>query len=345
MAHIAVLSQQVRHWTGGRLYCYQIACALCELGHEVHLYVDRDSIPFRRDFDLYRQPQILQKSLGNLGDIPDYDLFIGLPMLGATAACMLGQRYSVPSVVCILDVLPLMRKYRDDRSPALSDWFWEEMLSQIRFANSFLFVLADYNKKPTAEWTGIPEKRIFTVYPAVNDRVIDGVGGERGYQACFVSRLEPHKRFSHAVDAVKPLGLHLHVVTAQAEPGLVDGRDMSDYVTFHRRVSDKVKFQVISNSLFLISASIWEGFGMFIIEALACSTPVVCYSFPTFHEIVDGSEYERYVYFAKYGDRGDLMGQAMRCMRDGYAGVFEPDTRFGMNRMMMKLGGILEEIL
>jgi len=322
-----------------------IACALSELGHEVHLYVDRNVIPFKDDFNLYRRPKVFEKHFGNLSDIPDYDLFIGLPMRGATAACMLGQRRRVPSVVCILDVLKLMREYRDDKSPALQDWFWAGLLSQIRFANSYLFVLADHNKGPAADWTGVPEERIFTVYPAVNDRVADGVEGKREYQACFVSRLEPHKRFPHAVDAVKPLGLHLHVVTAKAEQSLVNNRDMRDYVTFYQGVSDEAKFQIISNSLFLISASIWEGFGMFLIEALACATPVVCYGFPTFHEIVDGSEYEKYVYFAQYGDREDLGEKVMRCVRDGYAGSFEPDTRFGMNRMMARLGGILGEIL
>jgi len=338
---IAVLSQQVRHYTGGRYYCYQLACALGELGHDVTLYVDRP-VPFRMDFDAYRQPRIVVKSLWSLSDIPQHDLFIGLPMLGAEAACRLSVRYEVPAVVCILDVLPLMSKYRGDRSPALRENFWAGMLAQIRHADAYVFVLAEHNRRPCAAWCGIPMERVFTVYPAVNDRVIDSLPTtERKYRACFISRLEPHKKFPHVVDAVKPLGIHLDVVTAKAEESLVRRRDMQGYVTFHRGVPDKKKFEIISQSLCLISASIWEGFGMFLIEALACATPVVCYSFPVFHEIVDGSEYERYVYFARHGDRQDLSAQIMKCLKENFAGRFKRDSRFGMNQMMLALAGIL----
>lgn len=83
---------------------------------------------------------------------------------------------------------------------------------------------------------------------------------------------------------------------------------------------------------------------MFLIEALACATPVVCYSLPVFHEIVDGSEYERYVYFAQYGDRQDLSAQIMRCLRENFAGRFKRDYRFGMNMMMLTLARVLQVV-
>lgn len=342
---IALLSEQVRHYSGGRVFCYQIGICLAELGHDVTIYATR-GIPFRRDFDLYRQPKIVITSLFSSQDIPKHDLFIGLPMLGASAACQLGTKYQVPSVVCVLDVLPLMRKYRSDNSAAMQDGFWQGMLAQIEHSGSYVFVLADVNRGPAADWTGVPIQKVFTVYPAVNDRVIDSLPepAQREYRCCFISRLEPHKKLPHAIDAVKPFGFHLDVVTARADNQLINRRDMREYATFHVGVSDEEKFEILLRSRFLIMPSTWEGFGMPIVEALACETSVVCYDFPTFREVVNGSEVEKYVYFARYNDREDLARQVAQCVRQGFSGRFEADRRFGMNRMMMRLAQILQRI-
>lgn len=343
---IALISQSVRHYSGGRYYAFQIAVALSELGHDVTVYANRE-VPFSRDFVQYRRPKIVTLPLyGSMQDIPKHDLFIGLPMIGSTLACQLGTKYRVPSIVCVLDVLPLMMKYREHRGPAMSQSFWDGMLNEIRYSKSFVFVLADWNKQPAADWIRIPVTRIFTVYPAVNDRVIDSLPEmDRIYRACFISRLEPHKKLPHAIDAVKSYGFHLDIVTAQADPHLIDTRDMRDYATYHIGVDDLEKFSILMRSRFLIFPSTWEGFGMPVVEALACKTPVVCYDFPTFREVVNGSEFGKYVYFAKYGDREDLARQVARCAREGYSGRFEADERFGMNQMMMRLARILQEIM
>lgn len=335
----------VRHYSGGRYHCYQLAVALSELGYDVTMYVDR-GVPFRRDFDLYRQPKVVIKPLmGNIVGINKHDMFIGLPMLGAEAACQLGMKHRVPSAVCVLDVLPLMQKYRSDRSAAMREHFWQGMLTQIQYSGSYVFVLADVNRKPAADWIGIPLQRVFTVYPAVNDRVIDSLPEQkRGYRCCFISRLEPHKKLPHAVDAVKPFGLHLDVITARPDYQLMEHRDMQEYVTFHVGVSDVEKFRLLKAARFLILPTMWEGFGMPIIEALACRTPAICYTFPTFNEVVNGSEMQRYVYFAKYGDRDALARLVPKCVREGFAGNFEPDRRFGMNRLMARLARILQKI-
>lgn len=337
---IALLSQQVKHYSGGRYYAYQIAVALSELGHDVTVYANRP-VPFRRDFELYRQPKIVLASLMG-SDIPKHELFIGLPVLGALSACHLSMKYSVPAAVCVLDVLPLMRKYRDDGTPAMTDGFWVGMLNEIQNSRAFVFVLADWNKRPCASWINIPEARVFTVYPAVNDRAIDAVGKkDRAYRACFISRLEPHKKLPHAIDVLKPYGLHLDIVTARADMSLVELRDMTAYATFHIGVSDVEKFELLAGARLLIMPSTWEGFGMPIIEALACGTPVVCYEFPTFAEVVKDTEMARYVYFAKYNDRESLAQKLATCVKEGFCGRFDRDRRFGMNQMMGRLARTL----
>jgi len=153
-----------------------------------------------------------------------------------------------------------------------------------------------------------------------------------------------HKRFPHVLDAAKILRLSLDVVTAKADYRMVMRRNVEHLVNWRLRVSDQEKFDVLSRSAALVQASVFEGFGMWLIEALATGTPVVCYPLPPLQEVVNGSKFEDFVYWAEYDDREDLLKQLMRCLREGKAGSFK-DRRFTMNRMIKDLACILQEIL
>jgi glycosyltransferase involved in cell wall biosynthesis len=342
---IVVASQQVGHYTGGRYYCFMLCCALGELGHDVTLCVDRKTLPFEHDFVDYARPRVAVTGLGNYTSLPKADFYIGLPVTGAEQACWAARYANAPAAVCILDVLPLMKEHRGGRCLAMHEAFWVPMLDAARRTGAHLFVLANHNVAPAAKWTGIPKNRIHVVYPAVNHRVAaKAYKDERGSSVCFISRIEGHKRLPHVLDAVKPLNLTLDIVTARSDRMMIQQRSMADKVRWYVRVPDLEKFQILSRAQAMINASVWEGFGMFLIEALATGTPAVLYSFPTFHEVVDGSPYEDYVYFAKRGDRNDLHRKLLRCLMDNRVD-FPPDKRFTMNRMMKQLSQVLAKIV
>lgn len=344
MANVIVLSQQVSHVTGGRLFCFQICCALRELGHNVTLAVDNRKLPFERDYESYARPDIAYGFDGR--NLPKADLYIGLPITGAVSACMLGRRYQVPSVVCILDVPLMMKRSHDKRVVAMHERLWSTMRDAIRISpNTSVFVLADCNREPCAQWLKIDPRRIHTVYPAVNHRVLKQIRpSKRQNSLCWISRIVAHKKFPHVLDAAKVLRMPLDTVTAKADYRMVRRRQMESLVNWRLRVSDDEKFQVLSRSAAMVQASVFEGFGMWLIEGLATGTPVVCYPLPPLREVVDGSEFEEYVYWAEYDDRQSLTKQLMRCLRENKAGTFK-DTRFTMNRMIRDLACIMQEIL
>lgn len=310
------------------------------------LCVDRPSLPFEKDYEDYVRPKVAVTGVSNYASVPGADLYIGLPVEGAVLACNAARASGVPAVVCILDVLPLMKAARGEgKCLALQDGFWSPMIEAARRVKAHVFVLARYNVKPASKWTGIPTDRIHVVYPAVNDRVAERVyRGTRDSSVCFISRIEGHKRLPHVLDAVKLLNLTLDIVTAKPDHEMVAHRGMTDKVRWYLKVSDMEKFQILARSQAMINASIWEGFGMFLIEALAVGTPSVVYSFPTFHEVVDKSGYEDYVYFAKRGDRDDLQRKLMRCLAD-HRVDFPNDKRFTMNRMMRQLSQVLTKVV
>jgi glycosyltransferase involved in cell wall biosynthesis len=342
--NISVLSQQVSHYTGGRYYAYALAVALSELGHEVTLAVDSRALPFERDYTQYVRPDIAYGFDGR--NVPKADLYIGLPITGAVSACMLGKRHRVPSVVCILDI-PLMMKHSHHKSVvAMHDRLWSGMRGAIQ-ANpeTSVFVLANCNRDPCAKWLGIDRRRIHTIYPAVNHRILNQIRTvKRQDSICWISRIVAHKRFPHVLDVAKILRLSVDVITARPDYRMVHRRDMDHLIHWRLCIPDTEKFDVLSRSAAMVNSSIFEGFGIFLIEALATGTPAVIYELPTYREVVDGSKFEEFVYFAERDNREDLMRQLMRCLREGRAG-FKGDTRFNMNRLIRDLGITLQKIL
>ena len=337
---IAMITQSVRHYTGGRYYAYEIAVALSELGHEVTVYTNVP-ILFERDFADYAQPRV---SVGRFGyhEIGIADLYIGVPVLGVELACTLATRYKKPVWALIFDVLPLLQQSgRGDRSPALRQSFWGTMIQQVRRSGALAVCLARCNCAPCAEWMGLPPEQVTWVYPAVNDRVIEDVGTqERGLRAVWVSRIIPHKKLAHALEAVKPFdGLVLDVVCARGDARLAQRMGMADRVFWHERVSDREKFGLIVRAQMLIHSAIFEGFGMPPIEALACGTPVVCYRLPPLEEVLEDTPFP--VFWAKRGDRWDLQRAVWEALASRSAG-FVPDQRFAIRSMVERLRYLLE---
>lgn len=60
---------------------------------------------------------------------------------------------------------------------------------------------------------------------------------------------------------------------------------LADKVSYLGYVDEKVKYKIISQSKALVLPSKEEGFGIVIMEALACRTPVVCYDLPALKAI------------------------------------------------------------
>ena len=101
-----------------------------------------------------------------------------------------------------------------------------------------------------------------------------------------VSRLVPHKRIEHAMDAVAALrhrhpGLHLTVMgSGWWEPELREhcaALGVEDSVTFLGHVTDRTKFEVLSTGWVHLLPSVKEGWGLSIVEAAHVGVPSVAY--------------------------------------------------------------------
>lgn len=254
---------------------------LVRMGHDVTLFASGDSETAARLEAVCPQALRLNTGIFNrdapmimlqeraLGAVGDFDVihshldFLGFP---------LARRNSVPIVTTLHGRLDL---------PELEPVFRE-------YSEMPLVSISHAQRRPLAwaNWQatihhGLP-RDLYTFHPK-----------SQGYLA-FLGRISPEKRPDQAIEIAKRTGLPLRIAAK------VDPADQQYYrseieplldhplVEFLGEISDAEKDDFIGNALALVCPYDWpEPFGLVLIEALACGTPVLAYRRGSIPEIID----------------------------------------------------------
>jgi glycosyltransferase involved in cell wall biosynthesis len=171
----------------------------------------------------------------------------------------------VPLVVTVHDLGVL-------REPS---WFnrWTRTYSRFAVprvvrAAARVIAVSEFTKRELVELLGVPEGKIRVVPNAVEDVFTpDGPRAEGDY-VLAVGTLEPRKNLARIAAAVDG---ELRVVGARGWGGVDPPRD----VTWLGEVSDEELARLYRGARCLVYASLYEGFGLPVAEALACGCPVV----------------------------------------------------------------------
>ncbi len=251
------------------------------MGHDVTLFASGDSVTAARLEAISPQALRLNTGIFNrdapmlmlqeraLGTTGDFDLvhshldFLGFP---------LARRNPQPVVTTLhgrLDLPELEPVFRE---------YGEMPLVSISHAQR--------RPMPWANWLatvhhGLP-RDLYTFHPQ-----------QEGYLA-FLGRISPEKRPDHAIELAKQTGLPLRMAAK------VDPADTQYYreqieplldhplIEFLGEISDTEKNDFVGNALALVCPYDWpEPFGLVLIEALACGTPVLAYRRGSIPEIID----------------------------------------------------------
>jgi glycosyltransferase involved in cell wall biosynthesis len=177
-----------------------------------------------------------------------------------TAVTTMHGRLDIP------DTLPVYREFNEMNLVSISD--------------------AQRKPMPWANW-------IATVYHGVPEQMYTPGTGAGGYLA-FLGRISPEKRVDRAIEIARRVGMPLKIA---AKIDAVD-REYFDskisklfadpLVEYIGEISEREKADFLGNAHALLFPIDWpEPFGLVMIEAMACGTPVIAYRMGSVPEVLD----------------------------------------------------------
>src|SRR6476646_2906522 len=174
-------------------------------------------------------------------------------------------RSGVPVVVTVHDLAVL-------RHPeTFNQWtrrYSRLVVPRVARAARRLIAVSEFTCGEIVELLGVPAERIDVIPNAVGPPfVADGPTAEGDY-VLAVGTLEPREHLAHVQPSARALAVELRVVRSRGWGDVqVDG--------WLGRVSDDELAALYRGARCLVYPSLYEGFGIPVLEAMACGTPVV----------------------------------------------------------------------
>lgn len=171
----------------------------------------------------------------------------------------------VPTVVTVHD-LAILRA--PEAFPRWHRLYGKAGLTRVLRSADAIVAISEFTRSELVDLARVPEERI-RVVPNGVDAVftLDGPRADGDY-VLAVATLEPRKNLARAVDAAREAGVELRVVGARGWGDI----DVDGWVG---EVPDAQLAALYRGARCLVYPSLYEGFGLPVLEAMACGTPVV----------------------------------------------------------------------
>ena len=188
-------------------------------------------------------------------------------------------RASVPTVLTVHDLAILRFPEAFPRWHRL--YGAAGLVGVLRSADA-LVAVSEFTRDEVVSLAGVPAERIRVVPNGVDPGfVADGPRADGEY-VLAVATLEPRKNLARAVEAARLAGLELRVVGARGWGGV----DVPGWVG---EVPDAELARLYRGARCVLYVSSYEGFGLPVLEAMACGTPVVTSRGTAMEEVAAGA--------------------------------------------------------
>ena len=186
---------------------------------------------------------------------------------------------TVPTVLTVHD-LAILRT--PEAFPRWHRLYGRAGLARVLRAADAVAVVSEFTRAETVELAGIPAERTRVVPNGVDDVFTpDGERAEGDY-VLAVATLEPRKNLGRAVEAARDAGVELRVVGARGWGGV----EVEGWVG---EIPDAELAALYRGARCLVYPSVYEGFGLPVLEAMACGTPVVTARGTATEEVAGGA--------------------------------------------------------
>jgi len=229
--------------------------------------------------------------------------FQGVDLFHATEH-LLPPLSSIRTVFTLHDLIFL---FHPETHKPLNRWFLTLMMPRFLQAADAIIAVSECTKRDAIRFYNIPEEKITVIYEGVSSRfrpadpkTVQAIQDKYGLPERFilyVGTIEPRKNLTALLEAYAELRRRL-----EPPPGLVfTGKKGWLYEGFFRRLrelglEDKVTFTgyvpdedlpaLYSAATVFAFPSLYEGFGLPPLEAMACGTPVITSSASSLPEVV-----------------------------------------------------------
>jgi len=229
------------------------------------------------------------------------------------------------------------------QTPSLPDFYIRDCLSRDNLFRhlrttirktvkraDMIITVSEFSKERIAEKLGVPDKKMKVIYPGVNAefcpqeeesvaRVKDKFRIHKRY-VLYVGKFEPQKNIIRLLETFQRVSMLEDVVLVMAGPfnwyyyiirKKAEELNVSDKIVFTGFVNDEEMSALYSGASVFFSPSLYEGFGMPILEAMACGTPVVTSPVCSIPEVAGDA-----AIFADPSSPKEMADAIGRCMND-----------------------------